>query len=93
MLSDQRIARPTRLARLTVYRDIGILPYDEWEAFSEIFPAQYHGPIIGHAPARGDRFTPPPEARHGEACPGKVFAIGLGCCWALAASTSPASPD
>ena len=49
--------------RLIVYRDIGILPYDEWEAFSELFPAQYHGPIIGHAPAGGPGFTPPPEAR------------------------------
>src|SRR5271157_3856276 len=34
-------------ARLTVYRDIGILPYDEWEAFSEIFPAEYRGPSLG----------------------------------------------
>jgi hypothetical protein len=49
--------------RLIVYRDIGILPYDEWEAFSELFPAQYHGPIIGHAPPGGAGFTPPPEAR------------------------------
>jgi len=49
--------------RLIVYRDIGILPYDEWEAFSELFPSQYHGPIIGHAPAGGAGFTPPPEAR------------------------------
>ena len=49
--------------RLIVYRDIGILPYDEWEAFSELFPAQYHGPIIGSAPAGGPGFTPPPEAR------------------------------
>jgi hypothetical protein len=50
-------------ARLILYRDIGILPYDEWEAFSELYPAQYHGPIIGHAPAGGAGFTPPPEAR------------------------------
>jgi hypothetical protein len=49
--------------RLIVYRDIGILPYDEWEAFSELYPAQYHGPIIGHAAAGGAGFTPPPEAR------------------------------
>ena len=48
-------------ARLFVYRDIGILPYDEWEAFSELFPAQYHGPIIGQAPAGGAGFTPPAE--------------------------------
>jgi Outer membrane efflux protein len=49
-------------ARLFIYRDIGILPYDEWEAFSELFPAQYHGPIIGQAPAGGTGFTPPAEA-------------------------------
>jgi len=49
--------------RLIVYRDIGILPYDEWEAFSELFPSQYHGPIIGQAPAGGAGFTPPAEAR------------------------------
>jgi hypothetical protein len=36
-----------QLARLTVYRDIGILPYDEWEAFSEIFPTEYRGPSLG----------------------------------------------
>jgi hypothetical protein len=46
-------------ARITVYRDIGTLPYDEWEAFSEIFPTEYRGPslgpgtgITGAAPAR-----------------------------------------
>ena len=39
--------------RLIFYRDIGTLPYDEWEAFSELFPSQYHGPIIGHAPTAG----------------------------------------
>jgi hypothetical protein len=48
-------------ARLIVYRDIGILPYDEWEAFSELYPAEYHGPIIGQAPAGGAGFTPPAE--------------------------------
>src|SRR4029077_2962954 len=54
-------------ARLIVYRDIGTLPYDEWEAFSELFPSQYHGPIIGQAPAGGAGFTAPPET--GEAPP------------------------
>ena len=34
-------------ARLTVYRDIGTLPYDEWEAFSELFPSEYRGPALG----------------------------------------------
>ena len=36
-----------QIARLTLYRDIGTLPYDEWEAFSELFPAEYHGPSLG----------------------------------------------
>jgi len=36
-----------QLARLTLYRDIGTLPYDEWEAFSELFPAEYRGPALG----------------------------------------------
>ncbi|MDG3003493.1 TolC family protein [Paludisphaera mucosa] len=36
-----------QLARLTLYRDIGTLPYDEWEAFSELFPAEYRGPSLG----------------------------------------------
>jgi hypothetical protein len=35
------------LARLTLYRDIGTLPYDEWEAFSELFPTEYRGPSLG----------------------------------------------
>ncbi len=37
--------------RLIFYRDIGTLPYDEWEAFRELFPTQYHGPIL--TPAGG----------------------------------------
>ena len=36
-----------QLARLSLYRDIGTLPYDEWEAFSELFPAEYRGPSLG----------------------------------------------
>jgi hypothetical protein len=56
--------------RLIVYRDIGNLPYDEWEAFSELFPSQYHGPIIGQAPAGGAGFTPPPAARAAAPGPG-----------------------
>jgi hypothetical protein len=35
------------LNRLTLYRDIGTLPYDEWEAFSELFPAEYRGASLG----------------------------------------------
>jgi len=26
--------------RLSLYRDLGIMPYDEWEAFHELFPAE-----------------------------------------------------
>jgi len=36
-----------QLSRLSIYRDLGTLPYDEWEAFSELFPAQYSGPSLG----------------------------------------------
>jgi hypothetical protein len=51
--------------RLIFYRDIGTLPYDEWEAFSELFPDQYHGPIFGHdarrpGPADGAEAPSPP---------------------------------
>ncbi|MGO9811399.1 MAG: hypothetical protein ACLP53_11575 [Isosphaeraceae bacterium] len=45
-----------QLARLTVYRDIGILPYDEWEAFSELFPTEYRGPSLG--PGTGNTGKP-----------------------------------
>ncbi len=47
--------------RLIFYRDIGTLPYDEWEAFCELFPAQYYGPLIGHADGR-EGVTPGPAA-------------------------------
>jgi hypothetical protein len=33
-----------QLYRLQVYRDLGILPIDEWEAFDEIFPPDRSGP-------------------------------------------------
>jgi len=50
-------------ARLIVYRDIGTLPYDEWEAFSELFPSEYNGPLIGQSSIGGPRgFTPPADA-------------------------------
>ncbi len=32
-----------QLYRLQVYRDLGILPFDEWEAFDEIFPPNRTG--------------------------------------------------
>jgi hypothetical protein len=34
-------------ARLSLYRDLGIIPYDEWEAFYELFPAQPAGDDAG----------------------------------------------
>ncbi|AMV38998.1 TolC family protein [Planctomyces sp. SH-PL62] len=52
-----------QLARLTLYRDIGTLPYDEWEAFSELFPAEYRGPSLG--PGTSD--TRPADAAATEA--------------------------
>jgi hypothetical protein len=57
-----------QLARLTVYRDIGTLPYDEWEAFSELFPAEYRGPSLGPGtsnvkPAAAAAALPPQNVR------------------------------
>jgi hypothetical protein len=50
--------------RLIFYRDIGTLPYDEWEAFRELFPTEYFGPVFGHADNRaglaGGAEAPPP---------------------------------
>jgi hypothetical protein len=51
--------------RLIFYRDIGTLPYDEWEAFRELFPTEYRGPIFGHSDGRpgltdGAEAPPPP---------------------------------
>ncbi len=63
--------------RLIVYRDIGILPYDEWEAFSELFPAQYHGPIIGHAPPGAQDLPRLQKPARRRLSPGKVMAIVL----------------
>ena len=40
-----------QLYRLQVYRDLGILPFDEWEAFDEIFPPDRSG--RGYAAAVG----------------------------------------
>ncbi|HEY2156153.1 MAG TPA: hypothetical protein VGH33_11020, partial [Isosphaeraceae bacterium] len=30
-------------SRMILYRDLGTLPYDEWEAFYELFPSEYRG--------------------------------------------------
>jgi hypothetical protein len=48
--------------RLIFYRDIGVLPYDEWEAFSELFPSEYHGPIFGQPDSRPGATTGPEAA-------------------------------
>lgn len=50
-----------QLARLSLYRDIGTLPYDEWEAFSELFPAEYRGPSLGSGTS-DTRSAPAPAA-------------------------------
>lgn len=55
-----------QLARLTVYRDIGTLPYDEWEAFSEIFPSEYRGPSLGPGTSdTGSTGAAPPKPAQG----------------------------
>ena len=64
-------------ARLIVYRDIGILPYDEWEAFSELFPSQYHGPIIGQAPAGGQDLPRLKKPVRRRLSAGKVVGTGV----------------
>jgi len=33
------------VARLNLVRDLGTLPYDEWEAFRELFPPEYNDPV------------------------------------------------
>ncbi|AGA28964.1 TolC family protein [Singulisphaera acidiphila] len=45
-------------ARLTLYRDLGTLPYDEWEAYRELFPADYGNAGTGG----GSRAIRPPGA-------------------------------
>ena len=41
--------------RLQVYRDLGILPFDEWEAFDEIFPPDRTGRVADAAIERDGR--------------------------------------
>jgi hypothetical protein len=58
------------LQRLQVYRDLGTLPYDEWEAFRELFPSEYTGGAGGVAarsvagPARAEAPRAPEVVRH-----------------------------
>ena len=46
--------------RLELYRDLGTLPYDEWEAFHELFPDEPFGATVG--PAAGRDARPPGTA-------------------------------
>ncbi len=55
-----------QLFRLQVYRDLGILPFDEWEAFDEIFPPDRSG--AGYT-AAVDRDGRPSIARPAEPGP------------------------
>jgi len=60
-----------QVARLSLYRDLGILPFDEWEAFHELFPAEPLERLAGGAPAGGEgparlaASLPRPEAAGG----------------------------
>jgi hypothetical protein len=51
--------------RLVVYRDLGIMPYDEWEAYYELFPSATSSadgdvaPAGGVGPAAGAAANPP----------------------------------
>jgi hypothetical protein len=53
-----------QLARLTLYRDLGTMPFDEWEAFNELFPSEYRGDdhhaARGAGPAPAQSSTPHP---------------------------------
>jgi hypothetical protein len=49
-------------ARLILYRDLGTLPYDEWEAFYELFPAQYAGIGVGGDSVAGGVASGPSDA-------------------------------
>jgi len=57
-----------QLQRLQVYRDLGILPFDEWEAFDELFPPDRSGRGADVAigpdgrPAVAGPFVRPPQA-------------------------------
>ena len=46
--------------RIELYSDLGIIPYDEWEAYYELFPAESTRPAAGAAAGRAG--PPPPPA-------------------------------
>ena len=76
---------------MTLYRDIGTLPYDEWEAFSELFPAEYRGPASEPEPATRD-LPPLQRPSHRRASAGKIFVVGLASLLALGAITVVSVP-
>lgn len=46
--------------RLSLYRDLGIMPYDEWEAFYELFPAASPSASLGDGAGGVERAPAPP---------------------------------
>jgi hypothetical protein len=58
-----------QLARLQLYRDLGTLPYDEWEAFHELYPSEsanrdiYGGRAADARPARSETPAAPEVVR------------------------------
>ncbi|QDV36809.1 TolC family protein [Tautonia plasticadhaerens] len=46
--------------RLALYRDLGIMPYDEWEAFYELFPAASPSASLGDGAGGVERAPAPP---------------------------------
>ncbi len=92
-------------ARLIVYRDLGTLPYDEWEAFYEIFPSEYRGLGAGgrgyaspiNAPTPGDGLGLPGVChrftiRGAHAGRAVGSCSGWSSCWGPPPPSSPASP-
>ncbi len=79
------------LQRLTLYRDLGTLPYDEWEAFNELFPSesQRGGDVAarGAGPA-GTRAARPAQARR----PVSRWTIALGLALVVAVGVLSSSP-
>ena len=74
-----------QVQRLQVYRDLGTLPYDEWEAFDELFPPNRTGnqPVGGNvAPANANGNANgaglAPARRPGDNAPGQRAPAGLG---------------
>ncbi len=47
-----------QVQRLGLYRDLGILPFDEWEAFDELFPTSQSGRLGDTASDRGRQPAP-----------------------------------